>query len=269
MELIVTPTAKWIEDACAACHHSIDIASPFVGSILPDMIRSIPARVSKSLLTRTRLQDFAAGASNLEAVISAARAGFTVSGLDDLHAKVYVFDRRLALVTSANATFSGLKRNAECGICFDEAPLVEELIAKIRAGFRALPPPTPWTASQLAALVPAVERIRQRLPERTRVKLLEGEAAAEFELSKREAEGLLISTAQWTQLVFRGILRLGKQQFNTDEVVDSCVSEIRRKFPRNRHPREKVRQQLQRLRDLGLLQFLLPGNYRLVPQLTG
>jgi type II restriction enzyme len=34
--------------------------------------------------------------------------------------------------------------------------------------------------------------------------------------------------------------------------------------PNNRHVRDKIRQQLQVLRDLGLLEFLGDGNYRLI-----
>jgi type II restriction enzyme len=33
--------------------------------------------------------------------------------------------------------------------------------------------------------------------------------------------------------------------------------------PKNAHIRDKIRQQLQVLRDLGLLEFLTPGSYRL------
>ncbi|HXL22673.1 MAG TPA: hypothetical protein VOA78_09410 [Candidatus Dormibacteraeota bacterium] len=37
----------------------------------------------------------------------------------------------------------------------------------------------------------------------------------------------------------------------------------RQTHPNNAHIRDKIRQQLQLLRDLGLLQFLVPGSYRL------
>jgi len=36
------------------------------------------------------------------------------------------------------------------------------------------------------------------------------------------------------------------------------------RYPDNRHIRDKIRQQLQILRDLGLLQFLRPAHYRLL-----
>jgi len=43
-------------------------------------------------------------------------------------------------------------------------------------------------------------------------------------------------------------------------IVDAAYSEL---HPNNAHVRDKIRQQLQVLRDLGLLEFLGSGSYRL------
>jgi type II restriction enzyme len=42
------------------------------------------------------------------------------------------------------------------------------------------------------------------------------------------------------------------------------VDSLAKLHPHNRHVRDKIRQQLQVLRDLGLLQFLGGGSYRLI-----
>jgi hypothetical protein len=268
MEVIVTPTAKWAESACASCRSSFDVASPFIGAALLELSRLLPKTVERTLLTRTRLQDFAAGASSLEAVISAAESGFEVRGLDSLHAKVYIFDRRLALVTSANATFSGFRKNRECGVAFEEPRLVESLVDQLRAGFGVPAGPTLWSRDQLASLVPTVARLKKLLPARTKIRLAEADEAPEFDLPRQEAESLLKTSALWTQLVFHGILRLRNREFTTQEVVDSCSPVIASRFPENRHPRQKIRQQLQILRDLGLVTFLTPGRYSLAIRVT-
>lgn len=46
-----------------------------------------------------------------------------------------------------------------------------------------------------------------------------------------------------------------------DEVFATCVSLARERYPENRHVREKLRQQMQRLRDLGLVLFVGGGRY--------
>jgi type II restriction enzyme len=55
---------------------------------------------------------------------------------------------------------------------------------------------------------------------------------------------------------------LGKAEFSLADVY-AFESKLARLHPNNRHVRPKIRQQLQVLRDLGLLQFLGGGDYRL------
>ena len=46
-----------------------------------------------------------------------------------------------------------------------------------------------------------------------------------------------------------------------DQVLAVCAPLAAIRYPDNRHVREKLRQQLQRLRDLGLIAFLGSGHY--------
>jgi hypothetical protein len=205
---------------------------------------------------------------DIAAIATLAGRDVAVLGLDRLHAKVYVFDEQSALVTSANATFSGLRKNAECGIAVNDPKMAQDLAVRIRSGFAASPSPIPWSESRLRSLVPSVERLKSRLPTRTQIRVIEGEEAETLELPTNEAEELLPVTAGWTHLVFQRLLRFGRIEFTTDEAFRACVPEIARRFPQNGHPREKVRQQLQVLRDLGLVHFLAPGHYRLAITIT-
>lgn len=66
----------------------------------------------------------------------------------------------------------------------------------------------------------------------------------------------------WTLDVFRVVESLGKRDFSLPEVY-AFEEELRQLHPGNRFITPKIRQQLQRLRDLGLLEFLGSGRYRL------
>jgi len=58
------------------------------------------------------------------------------------------------------------------------------------------------------------------------------------------------------------IEQLHQQRFTIDQVY--CFEdELQRVYPNNRHIREKIRQQLQVLRDKGYLEFSGRGIYRL------
>jgi type II restriction enzyme len=64
----------------------------------------------------------------------------------------------------------------------------------------------------------------------------------------------------WTLDVLTTIRRLGKTRFSLQELYAS-EPYLRSIHPRNQNVRPKIRQQLQVLRDLGLVQFTSPGNY--------
>jgi type II restriction enzyme len=81
--------------------------------------------------------------------------------------------------------------------------------------------------------------------------------------SLRPLERLSVESRGWTLDVLNEVRALGKSEFTLSEVYASETS-LSRLYPRNRHIRDKIRQQLQVLRDLGLVRFLGDGNYHLV-----
>jgi type II restriction enzyme len=66
----------------------------------------------------------------------------------------------------------------------------------------------------------------------------------------------------WTLDVLAAVRSLGKQSFTLAEAY-SLEREIAKLHPANRHVRDKIRQQLQVLRDAGLLDFVDRGAYRM------
>jgi len=67
----------------------------------------------------------------------------------------------------------------------------------------------------------------------------------------------------WTLDVFTALLSLGKREFSLADAY-TFESRLARFHPANRNIRPKIRQQLQILRDLGFLDFLGGGRYRLL-----
>lgn len=60
----------------------------------------------------------------------------------------------------------------------------------------------------------------------------------------------------------QAIQSLNKKEFLLSDVY-AHVDALAELHPKNAHVRDKIRQQLQLLRDLGLLEFLGAGSYRL------
>jgi hypothetical protein len=78
--------------------------------------------------------DIAAGVSDIEALRSLLDAGAQVRGIRHLHAKLYLFGKSCAVVTSANLTIAALDRNEEFGAVLDSA----EDVASCSAYFERL-----------------------------------------------------------------------------------------------------------------------------------
>jgi type II restriction enzyme len=66
----------------------------------------------------------------------------------------------------------------------------------------------------------------------------------------------------WTLDVLNVVRSIGKTEFELPEIY-AMEASLRKLHPGNRHIQPKIRQQLQVLRDLGLLDFLGGGSYRL------
>jgi type II restriction enzyme len=73
---------------------------------------------------------------------------------------------------------------------------------------------------------------------------------------------LALNRRGWTLDVLNVARALNKKSFTLSDVY-AHTDELAVLHPDNRHVREKIRQQLQVLRDLGFLVFLAPGAYRL------
>lgn len=76
-----------------------------------------------------------------------------------------------------------------------------------------------------------------------------------LEEARHEARG-------WTLDVLRLVRGLDRERFSLVDIY-RLEGELQKLHPRNRNVRPKIRQQLQRLRDLGLLEFIGAGKYRL------
>ena len=103
------------------------VISPFISE---QIVRNIQSRFdfnSFELITRFNLRDFASNVSNLDSLKFAVESGAKVYGIRELHSKVYLFDDRAAIITSANLTRGGLINNFECGLFTTDNNILKEL----------------------------------------------------------------------------------------------------------------------------------------------
>ncbi len=90
----------------------------------------------------------------------------TIRFLQSLHAKIYVADETRAIVTSANFTESGLWRNYEYGVSFDEPAVVARIRADVVC-YGALGPEVMVQELQVWAMAAAERKEQKIAAERT------------------------------------------------------------------------------------------------------
>ena len=263
LQIVTTPTIDWLGEYAQACSSRMLICSPYVNNGIIGLTNQASESVSRTLVTKTDLRDFAIGASNLDTLCTLAREGVAIRSLNNLHAKIYIFDESAALITSANATISGLNHNIECGIGTDDRAVVKQLAESLLSGFGTGEPPCHIGADELESLHIPLEAIKATIPKPPRETSSQGDAPvaeAEFSISDREA--LLKGFNGWQKLTLRGVLNMPEDGFGLQELLDVCQPAAAVEYPDNHNVRPKLRQQLQMLRDLGLVEFVGRGRYK-------
>lgn len=264
LEIVTTPTFEWLAEAAASCKSRLLVASPFVNDGIIGLTDLVSQDVSRTLMTRADLRNFALGSSNLHSLCALARGGVTVHHLDGLHAKVYVFDDRSALVTSANATVSGMSRNWECGLATSDRGVVEQLAASLLTGFGAANPPRRLWAGELERLQAPVSAMKASIP---KAPIPAGQPSDDTiplkaTFSVDDPEVMLKGFNGWKRLTLHGVLAMPPRGFNLRDLFQVCAPVATKQYPKNSHVEAKLRQQLQVLRGLGLVEFVRPGWYR-------
>jgi HKD family nuclease len=111
-------TEKWNDEFNVELKKTecLRIISPF---ITDNIIRNILAQYEGSkikVITRFNLNDFHSGVSSISALNRLVDRGAEIFGIHNLHSKVYIFDTRSAIITSANLTTKAFYNNFEFGI---------------------------------------------------------------------------------------------------------------------------------------------------------
>lgn len=102
----------------------VKIISPFVSKNMVDHLVKEFKGEKIQLITRFNLNDFRSGVSSLNAIEVLLKHGVEIKGIQDLHTKMYLFDYKSVIITSANFTSGGFFNNREFGVITDESQVV-------------------------------------------------------------------------------------------------------------------------------------------------
>jgi hypothetical protein len=200
VELLASPWTQTFFDLVGAATEELLIVSPFLtasplSKVVEIVVGKRPALRRVDLVTNLAVDSLLSGSVDAAAVLHFAQAipGSCVTYLPGLHAKVYVADDKIAVVTSGNLTNGGLVANHEYGVLLREPLLVRQASADLRQ-YAALGSEVPLDA--LAAINQAAQELKGARRQAdadvgARLKALfhEKTEAAQLELLKVRAQG--------------------------------------------------------------------------------
>lgn len=132
VRLVVSGWEAEFRGGLAVCEGRLLIACPFIKHSVIERLLKVTDLEEVLVVTRFSLPDFARGVSDVAALQELVWAGADVRGVRGLHAKVFVYGDRRAIVTSANLTESGLHGNIEFGCVSEDAPFVSACADRVR-----------------------------------------------------------------------------------------------------------------------------------------
>ncbi len=137
VRLLSSPWADTFRSLVSKAKREMLIVSPFISGA---PIRELAERLAPvdglrgELLTSFTPTNLAEGLTNPAAILDFCREvpNSAVTHLSNLHAKVYVVDNQIAVVTSSNLTNGGLWNNHEYGIWIEDPRIVHKISLDVR-----------------------------------------------------------------------------------------------------------------------------------------
>lgn len=141
VEPICSPWRERLLEALAQVQHDVLMVGPYIkDDVIATLKDTLAERLTQQslairIITRVLPEDFLSGASDLAALQHMLAwptelAGISVEmrAINNVHAKVWVFDANMAIVGSGNATFPGLETNLEYALAIMDPRLVERIL---------------------------------------------------------------------------------------------------------------------------------------------
>lgn len=180
------------------------------------------------------------------------------------HPKLYLFNERDAvtiLLGSSNLTEGGLKKNIEVNVLI-RARLDEEIVSDSYAVYNSLKfhPGRIQPDEEFLCLYEEMCAVRRKYERSLSTNAHVHQLRSRFD-EKVASLHRPVPTERdlfgWQKLVY---IRLPEGQFRTGDIY-RFEEDFRKYYPGNKHIRAKIRQVLQQLRDLGLIQHTAKGTW--------
>lgn len=260
-ELVKSPCSERIFSLAESCERKFTVIAPFIKQPVADeLLECLHSDVESTCITSMKLHSFLSRASDIQALRAfESRENGALLNLQRLHAKVYIADDARCIVSSANPTYSGLNSNVECGVFSDDNHFVSDVLAyfpfdenRTRDDMSEITQVSEATLDRISCLM---KEQKIQLPKHSEAEREDNDLV----LLDPNAVGAQLNG--WQADVFAVVASLDGACFIISDVY-AFENQLAQKHPDNKNVKPKIRQILQQLRDLGLLEFVERGRYR-------
>ena len=269
IELIESPWIDRFTDLIKNTNESFLFTSPFIKlSTVNLLLKNRKRDIEVKGITSFKLRSFERKASDLEALKTLLKIDkVKLRNFPKLHSKIYIFDSNTAVVSSANLTQGGLRRNFELGVLLKEEPIIKELKLLVEGLMT-----DSKTADITEDIIKDSKSILESIPEtkkelpfdynKIEKELFGYEDSKEDSIFQSGSKPIMKGLKSWKKDVFECLTEINKEVFNLGDVYQ-FEEKLSYLHPENKNIQPKIRQQLQILRDMGLLEFTTgEGEYR-------
>lgn len=129
IQVLKNPCDNIFYNMIASAQKEINLCAPFVKKdIIEEILCIKKSEVKLSLITSSNVGAFCSKGSDIEAIKLLFKHGVEVYNYQNLHAKIYIFDKLKAMITSSNLTYSGLVKNYEYGVLLEEKSIIKSIV---------------------------------------------------------------------------------------------------------------------------------------------
>lgn len=263
IETIINPWDDKLFNYISKTEKNIKICCPFVKfNILKDIYEHKSSNVSFELITRFQIANFYNKVSDVDAIEYALDNNGIIKAFQALHAKIFIFDQQYVIITSSNLTLQGLTKNYEYGIFTDEPSIVN----KVCSDFNIIMSDESCKDITKEKVTDA-KNILKNAPHQASINIEEVELGMRSvneiqsnDLYTGGVKSIEKGLSGWKLDIFKVVNKIDNNKFSLSDVYQ-YKNELLQLHPENLHIEDKIRQQLQYLRDLEIIEFLGNGRY--------
>lgn len=255
-EIVKNPWDKKLYQLVSQSQKNIKISSPYISKqICKNIFQSKNAQTKIQLITDFKINNLINNSLDIQALEEFIANNSLIKSYPSLHAKIYIFDDEKFVISSSNLTFGGLVKNFEYGIFSNDKDFSQNVVHDFNQIFdneKAFE----VNSDNVSQAKQIIENAQKNLE--IDLKIIEKEKNYLDYISTHSIKN---SLKGWKKEIFI-ILNHDQNQFFDLEEVYFYENYLKQIYPENKFIKDKIRQTLQYLRNIGLIEFVADGKYK-------